>query len=243
MKAVILAAGYATRLYPMTLDTPKALLTIGKKPILDYIVDEINTVEDVDKIYIVSNHRFADDFLKWAEKRNNKIEIKVLDDGTLTEETKKGAVGDILFAVEQESIDDDLMVIAGDNFFTYKLKTYYEYFKTVGKDCVCVKRLADRSMLKHFGVAVIDENNKVVDFEEKKDNPKSDNVVYAAYLYLRETVPLFKKYIDEGNKPDAPGYFIQWLYRIKDLFAYEIKDGDCFDIGTHKAYDEIRKMF
>ncbi len=243
MKAIILVAGYATRLYPLTLNTPKALLPIGKRPIIDYITDEINTIDEIDEIFVVSNHKFADDFFKWAEEKNNFKKIMVIDDGTETEETRKGAIGDILFTIREKNIDDDLMIIAGDNFFTYKLKDYYDYFKTVGKDCVCIKEFEDREMLKHFGVAVLDENNRVIDFQEKQENPPSNKVVYATYIYKRETIPLFEKYIEQGNKPDAPGYFIQWLFKIKDLRAYEILNGDCFDIGTHKAYDEIRENF
>jgi len=243
MKAVILVAGYATRLYPLTLNTPKALLPIGGKPIIDYITDEINTIDDIDEIFVVSNHKFYNNFLRWAEERQNLKKITVINDGTTTEETRKGAIGDILFTVREKSINDDLMVIAGDNFFTYKLSDYYNYFKSIGHDCVCVKEFPDREMLKHFGVALIDEDGKVIDFEEKKENPKSNKVVYATYIYKKETIPLFEEYAKQGNKLDAPGYFIQWLFKEKDLFAYEITDGDCFDIGTHKAYDEIKLKF
>jgi len=243
MKAIILVAGYATRLYPLTLDKPKALLSIAGKPIIDYITNEINTIDEIDEIYVVSNHKFADDFIKWGNDKNNPKKIFVLDDGTTTEDTRLGAIGDILFTIREKNIDDDLLVIAGDNFFTYKLIDYFNYFKDVQRDCVCVKEFEDRSMLKHFGVAVLDENKRVIDFQEKQENPGSNNVVYAAYIYKRDTIPLFEEYIMQGNKPDAPGYFIQWLFKIKDLRAYEILEGDCFDIGTHKAYKEIQERF
>ena len=243
MKAIILVAGYATRLYPLTLNIPKALLPVGGKPIIDYITDEINTVKEIDEIFVVSNHKFFDNFEKWAEERKNTKKITVINDGTTTEETRKGAIGDILFTLKEKNIDDDLMVIAGDNFFTYKLSDYYNYFKRIGHDCVCIKEFEDREMLKHFGVALTDENGKVIEFEEKKENPKSNKVVYATYIYKKETLPLFEKYAGQGNKLDAPGYFIQWLFKEKDLFAYEITDGECFDIGSHKAYDEIKEKF
>lgn len=242
MKVIILVAGYATRLYPLTLNKPKALLPINEKPIIDYIVDEINTLKDADKIYVVSNHKFADDFYNWAENKDNPIEIKVLDDGTTNEENRKGAIGDIYYAIEKEKIDDDLMVIAGDNFFTYKLAEYYDFFKSINKDCICVKKFEDMEMIKQLGVALLDENNKVLDLEEKPEKPKSNMAVFATYIYLKETIPLFKKYLEDGNKPDAPGYFTSWLYKIKDLYAYKM-NGDCFDIGTPKAYEDIQKMF
>lgn len=242
MKAIILVAGYATRLYPLTLNTPKALLPVGGKPIIDYITDEINTINEIDEIYVVSNHKFADNFYRWAEKKKNSKKIIVLDDGTMTEETRKGAVGDILYTIKEKNIDDELMVIAGDNFFTFKLADYYNYFKEKDRNCVCVKQFKDKEMLRHFGTAVIDDE-RVTSFEEKKENPKSDKVVYAAYIYKRETISLFEEYKNQGNKLDAPGYFIQWLVNQKEVYAYEITDGDCFDIGTHKAYDEIKEKF
>ena len=129
MKAIILVAGYATRLYPLTINMPKALLPINKKPIIDYIVDEINTVDDIDEIYVVSNHKFADQFEKWAQNHKSVQKISVLDDGTETEETRRGAIGDILYTIDNYNIDDEVMIIAGDTFFTYKLKDYYNFYR------------------------------------------------------------------------------------------------------------------
>lgn len=242
MKAIILVAGYATRLYPLTENMPKALLPVGGKTIIDYIVDEVNTIDDITDIYVVSNHKFADHFEKWSKERKNVKNIEVLDDGTETEATRRGAIGDIYFVIKEKNIDDDIVVIAGDNFFTYKLKSYYNYFKKVNSDCVCVKQFDDKEMIKQLGVALLDENNKVIDLEEKPSCPKSDKAVFATYMYKKDTVPFFEKYIEEGNKQDAPGYFIQWLYKISDIFAYEM-EGDCFDIGTHEAYEEIKRKF
>lgn len=241
MKAIILVAGYATRLYPLTLNTPKALLPINGKPIIDYIVEQVNTIKSIDCIYVVSNHKFAEQFYSWQSKKNNPVEIKIIDDGTEDEDTRRGAVGDIYFTVEKENIDDEVIIIAGDNFFTYSLLEYYEFYKNIKHDCVCVKKFEDREMIKQLGVALLDENNKVINIEEKPQNPKSDTAVFATYIYKKETVPLFKKYIEEGNKPDAPGYFVQWLYSRKDVYAYRM-NGECYDIGTPKAYEEIQKI-
>ena len=242
MKAIILAAGYATRLYPLTLNMPKALLKIGDKPIIDYIVDEICTVDDVNEIIVVTNHKFAKQFIDWAAKHYSKKPIDIIDDGTLTEETRKGAIGDILYVLKQKDINEDIMVIAGDNFFTYKLKDYYDFYKKMDKDCVCVKEFDDRELLKQMGVAVIDENNRIVDIEEKPKDPKSNIAVYATYIYKKETLPMFDKYISEGNKPDAPGYFVEWLYKQKEVYAYSFL-GECYDIGTPKSYEEVCKAF
>lgn len=242
MKAIILVAGYATRLYPLTLNQPKALLPVAGKPIIDYIVDEINKVDEIDEIYVVSNHKFAEHFGKWATNHPSKQPISVIDDGTTTEETRRGAIGDILYTIQQKNIDDEVVIIAGDNFFTYSLKDYFNYYKKLGKDCICVKEFNDLELLKQMGVAQLDENNKVISIDEKPAEPKSNTAVYATYMYTKETVKLFEKYINDGNKPDAPGYFVEWLYKNKDVYAY-IFDGECYDIGTPKSYEEVCREF
>jgi len=242
MKAIILAAGYATRLYPLTLNTPKALLPINEKPIIDYIIDEINTISAVDEIYVVTNHKFVDCFTKWASHVKSSQSIIVIDDGTTSEENRKGAIGDISFVIDEMKIDDALMVIAGDNFFTYSLKDYYNFYEEKGKDCVCVKVWEDKLALKQFGIALLDEAGKVLDIEEKPEHPKSNTVVFATYMYRKETVPLFKQYLAEGNKPDAPGNFPAWLYKKQDVYAYTFA-GECYDIGTPQSYEEVCKEY
>lgn len=242
MKAIILAAGYATRLYPLTLHSPKALLPINQKAIIDYIVEELNTIQEIDAIYVVTNHRFADDFTTWAKTAPGKTPIEVIDDGTTDDTNKKGAVGDIGFVIEQKQIDDELLVIAGDNFFTYSLQDYVNFYREKGHDCVCVKKWPNREELKQFGVALLDADGKVLDIEEKPAQPKSDTAVFATYLYKQDTVPLFAEYLAAGNNPDAPGNFPAWLYRRKDVYAYTFS-GECYDIGTPESYREVCRMY
>ncbi len=242
MKAIILVAGYATRLYPLTMNTPKPLLKVGGKAIIDYIVDEINTLDDVDSIFVISNHKFAGHFNKWAEERDNSKPITVIDDGTDSDENKKGAIGDIQYTIEQGNIDDDVIIIAGDNLFTYSLKEYYEFFRAKNADCVCVKQFDDKEMIKQLGVVLLDEEGKVLDLEEKPQKPKSNKAAFATYMYTRATVKMIKEYLAEGNSPDAPGYFLQWLHKKKSVYAY-VMNGECYDIGTHKALAEVRKIY
>lgn len=242
MKAIILAAGYATRLYPLTLHTPKALLPIGGKPIIAYIVSQLNEIDGLDEIYVVTNDKFAADFLRWAQEAESCVPIRVLNDGTTDDSNKRGAIGDISFVIEQAKIDDDLLVIAGDNFFTYSLREYVAFFREKERDCVCVKVWEDEAALSQFGIALLDEAGKVLDIEEKPAHPKSNTVVFATYLYRRETVPLFAQYLAEGNKPDAPGNFPAWLYRRKEVYAYTF-EGDCYDIGTPESYREVCEKY
>ena len=242
MKAIILAAGYATRLYPLTLHQPKALLPIGGKPILDHIVEQMEGVRELDRIFVVSNAKFAAQFDAWARTVHCRIPIEVLNDGTTDDSNKRGAIGDIFFAIAEKKIDDELMVIAGDNFFTYSLREYVNFYREKDRDCVCVKRWQDEKMLSQFGIALLDENGKVLDIEEKPAKPKSNAVVFATYLYKRETVPLFAEYLAAGNKADAPGNFPAWLYRRKEVYAYAF-DGDCYDIGTPESYREVCRLY
>lgn len=242
MKAIILAAGYATRLYPLTLDRPKALLPIGGKPILSYIVAQMEEIAELDEIYVVANDKFAAQFEEWARRTPCRIPVRILNDGTTDDTNKRGAIGDIFFAIEQEKIDDALMVIAGDNFFTYSLQEYVAFFHEKERDCVCVKHWEEESELSQFGIALLDEKGKVLDIEEKPAKPKSNAVVFAAYLYRRETVPLFEKYLAEGNKPDAPGNFPAWLQKRKEVYAYAF-DGDCYDIGTPESYRAVCRKY
>ena len=241
MHAIILAAGYATRLYPLTLDRPKALLEIGGKPIIDYICGEIGTLPAISRTIIVSNDKFYPEFRAWASGHRACGALTVLNDGSRYEEGRLGAVGDIWFAITQERIDDDLLIIAGDNFFTYHLADLYAFYESVRADCVVVKREKDARLLRNFGVAVVDPSWRVLEFEEKPEKPKSDLAVYATYIYRRDTLPLIGQYLREGNKPDAPGNFPAWLCSRKRLMAFMF-DGECYDIGTIESYERVCRM-
>ena len=240
MIAIVLAAGYATRLGALTKDKPKALLDIGGGTILDHILVKIREVGAVTATVIVSNAKFHKQFIEWKEAAG--ADVVVLNDGTDTEETRKGAIGDILFTIEELNIDEDILVIAGDNLFTFSLADYYDFFKREDADCVAVKKEPDISALRRFGVALVGPDNSVLDFEEKPPEPKSDLAVYAVYFYKRETVPMFRIYLDEDNQKDAPGYFPAWLSKKKRVAAYAF-NGECVDIGTPDEYWRIKNQY
>ena len=240
MKAIILAAGYATRMYPLTQSRPKALLPLGGRPIIDYIIDQINTLPEVNEIIVVSNHKFFLHFEAWLKSVKTVIPVSLLDDGSICEEDRLGAIGDIDFTLQIKKISEDIVVIAGDNFQTYPLLEQYEFFMEKKSDTVCALRLSDRKQLSQFAVATLDQDNKVLSLIEKPADPPSDVAIFATYFYRKETLPLFDAYIKEGQTPDAPGYFIQWLYEKKDVYAY-IMNGECYDIGTIEAYEDMQR--
>lgn len=240
MKAIILAAGYATRLYPLTVNKPKALLPINGRPILDYIADEIETVPAVDEIILVSNDKFYEHFVGWANTRKNKPVI--LNDNTTDDTNKLGAVGDIKFAVDTMNIDDDILVMAGDNIFTFKLLDYYNYYASVKADTVLVKELESISDLRRMANVETDASDKVINMVEKPEKPKSNLAAFASYIYTKDTVKMIDRYLAEGNNPDAPGFFPSWLHKIKPVYAYRFT-GECYDIGTPESYAAVDEIF
>jgi len=241
MKAILLVAGYATRLYPLTENRPKPLLPVGEKPMLNYIMEQLERIPEIDEVYLISNDKFAGHFEEWAKSYATAKKIKVLNDGTTSPDTMLGAIGDINFTIEKMGIDDETMIICGDNLFTYSLVDYVNFYRAAGGDCVCAKEIDDVEMLKAFAVASVDENNRITALVEKPAQPASNLAVYGSYIYTRETMGLFKQYIAEGNNPDSPGNFPQWLYTRKPLYCFKFT-GECFDIGTHKAYEDINKI-
>lgn len=242
MKAIILAAGYATRLYPLTMNKPKALLPIGNKPILNYITEQIETIDAIDEIIIVSNLKFYDNFVKWKESYKTNIKITVLNDNTTDDTNKLGAVGDMNFAIDTLGICDDILVMAGDNIFTFLLKDFYNAYTAQNKDCILVKKIDSESDLKRMANVVTDENSIVTDMVEKPPVPISNLAAFASYIYKKDTLPLIKKYLAEGNNPDAPGFFPSWLHKVSPVYAYTF-EGECYDIGTPESYEEVNKIF
>lgn len=242
MKAIILLAGYATRLYPLTLNTPKALLEIGGRTILDAIFDELETIPEIDGIHLVTNHKFHPHFCHWRETRPCSKPIHILDDGTTCDEGKLGAIGDIQLVLQHYALDDDLLIMAGDMIFTFALRDFYQFYRTVQQDCICVHRVDEMGRLRRMAVALLDEKGRVKDLAEKPETPRSNVGVEAFYIYRRDTLPLFTQYLEEGNKPDAPGYFPAWLHTRKQVYAYAF-EGECYDIGTPETYREVQEKF
>lgn len=242
MKCIFLCAGYATRLFPLTENFPKALLKVGGRALLDYILDEVNSLDEVDEIYLVTNAKYTPHFESWAKEKNNIKPITVINDGTYTNDDRLGAIGDINFTIEKCNINDDVLIIAGDNLFTFKLREFVDFYKAKNAPSVCVREETDINLLKRVGVAVLDDSNKILDFEEKPAEPKSKYAVYAEYIYPKEILPVFKEYLAEGNSNDAPGNFVAYLYKKMPTYAYPFK-GECYDVGTHDALAYVNEIY
>lgn len=238
MKCVILAAGYATRLYPLTENFPKPLLAVGEKNILEWLIEDIG--DSVDEYVVISNHKFVEHFRAWSAKRPEKI--TVLDDGTESNETRLGAVRDVQFAVDELGLDDDLLVIAGDNVLDFSLKTFVEYYKARGTTCVMRYWEPSEEKLRKTGVAGVDENGLILHMEEKPAVPRSHWCTPPFYIYRREDVPMVKKGIESGCGLDAPGSFIAWLCDQVPVHAFEMP-GKRYDIGNLASYEEVKRTY
>jgi glucose-1-phosphate thymidylyltransferase len=221
MKALILAAGYATRLRPLTDSIPKQLLPVGGRPIVDWILDGIAET-NVDEVHLVTNARFAADFERWAEGKD----VRIHNDGTTSNDDRLGAIGDIRFT----GLDDDLLVVAGDNLFDYSLADYERFWRERDGSCIAVFDVGDHELAKKYGIVDVDENDRVIGFVEKPENPPTTLCATATYLYTREDVRLIERYLDEGNPPDQPGNYVAWLYKREPVYVYRF-EGQWFDIG------------
>jgi glucose-1-phosphate thymidylyltransferase len=230
MKAIILAAGYATRLRPLTDRIAKPLLPVAGRPMLDWILDRIDEVDDVDEIHVVTNARYAPSFEAWRPSDA----VTIHDDGTTTNDDRLGAIGDVRFVVERAGIDDDLLVIAGDNLFDFQLSRFVEFWRGKGEaSAVALYDVGDRELVKRFGVVDVDTGDRITAFVEKPDDPPSTLAATASYIYHRAHVPLVERYLAEGNSPDQPGRFIAWLHERVPVYGYRF-EGEWFDIGDRE---------
>ncbi len=228
MKAIILGAGYATRLRPLTEAMPKQLLPVGGRPILDWIVDKLDTVPDLDGVHVVTNARYAEQFRRWAGDRGG---VVVHDDGTTSNEDRLGAIGDLAFTIEEAELDDDLLVVAGDNLFDYALADFSGFWRSKGlASAVAVYDVGDAALASQYGIVELTDDDRVVDFVEKPVDPPTTLCATATYLYHREHARLIGRYLAEGNPHDAPGNLIAWLHSREPVYAYRLA-GDWFDIG------------
>jgi glucose-1-phosphate thymidylyltransferase len=228
----VLAAGYATRLRPLTDTTPKMLLPLAGRPMLDYLIDRVDEVDEIDQVHVITNARFAADLERWAAGRTGERPITVWNDGTTSNDDRLGAIGDIEFTIEHADLEgEDLLVVAGDNLIEYSLRDYVAYWREKGDgSAIAVHRVEDRELIKQYGVVEVADDDRVISVEEKPAEPRSDLAATAAYLYPAEHAALIGHYLEAGNPPDAPGHFVVWLYPQVPVYAYRF-EGGWMDIG------------
>ena len=240
MKCLILAAGYATRLYPLTENFPKPLLEVGGKTILDWLVDDIDAAGLVDEYVVISNHKFAHHFDDWA--KGKAMKVTVVDDGTSSNETRLGAVKDIQFAIDQLALDDDMLVIAGDNVLDFSLTEFVRYAKQKNTSCIMRYFEPNKQKLTKCGVVEVDRQDRILSMEEKPAQPKSHWCCPPFYYYTRQDAKLVEKGIDAGCGTDAPGSYIAWLCTQTPVYAMQMP-GKRFDVGNLESYQKIREEY
>jgi glucose-1-phosphate thymidylyltransferase len=245
MNALILAAGYATRLYPLTLNKAKPLLEVAGKPMIQWVVDNLAPVPELETIFIVTNAKFASAFQTWADRyqdRQAKLKFKIINDGSTSDDDKLGAIGDINLVLTRENlIGTDLLVIAGDNLFSEPLNRFVDYAKQT-EATVALYDVGDLEAMKKYAAVTVNAKGVITHFEEKPKEPKSTLAAIALYYYSREVLPLFTTYIAGGNNPDQPGRFLQWLYLRKPVKTFQIT-GKWLDIGSKETLEEANQIF
>src|SRR5881409_1775316 len=239
MNALIPAAGYATRLYPLTLDKAKPLLVVGGKPIIEWVVNNLVDVPDLETIYVVTNDKFASDFQAWSERyqhRQPKFKFKIINDGSKSDEDKLGAIGDINFVVTRENLSrSDLLIVAGDNLLTESLADFVACARGT-EATVAVYDVGDAEAIKKYGNISVDADGIITRFEEKPEKPQGTLAAVAVYYYSPAVLSLLTTYLAAGNNPDQPGRFVQWLYTHKPVKTFEIK-GKWLDIGSKETLE------
>jgi glucose-1-phosphate thymidylyltransferase len=245
MKVIILAAGYATRLYPLTLTQPKPLLPVAGKPMIDYVLDNLAPIAGIDRVYVVTNDKFAGHFQKWSDNyraTKAKINFTVVNDGSTDDSNKLGAIGDIHFVLTTQNVDDDLIVVAGDNLFSEKLEGFGQYCREKQAPVLAVYDVGNLEEIKKYNAINIEADGKITFFEEKPKNPTSTLTGIALYYYPKSVLPLIKQYVAEGNNPDQPGRLVQWLYTRTPFYTWKVP-GIWYDIGSKETLEQANKIF
>ncbi|MEI7884100.1 MAG: sugar phosphate nucleotidyltransferase [Clostridia bacterium] len=247
MQVLILAADYAKELYPLTKETPKALLPLNKRPIIEFILDELAKTPNIDKVVIVSNHKFYKNFEIWlryilAENAYPNLNISILDDGSKTFENALGPIGDIVFSIEEAPLSDDLLIISGDNFFTFSLQDFIAYYRSHRHNTLCAGQVKDIYRLRRMGVATVDDAGNLLTMVEKPKEPSSTLAVFGLYIFNHRSLPFFQEYLQTVPTQGHLGDYVIWLQKKKP-FKVHLFAGDCINFGTPESYDELREKY
>ncbi len=231
----MLAAGYATRLRPLTDEVAKPLLPLAGRPMLDYLYDKIAAVQEVEELHVVTNSRFAADFRAWAQSGERPLPVTVQDDGTSSNDDRLGAIGDVRFVLERAGLEgEDILVVAGDNLFDFDLGEFVSFWGSKGDgSAIAVHHVRDLELMRKYAMVKLANDDRVTLFVEKPEEPTSTLAGIAVYLFRADHAALVQEYLDEGNSPDQPGRFVVWLYPRVPVYGYRFP-GDWLDIGDRE---------
>jgi len=244
MNLIILAAGYATRLYPLTLNQPKPLLNVAGKPMLEHVIDNLKTIPYIDHAYIVTNAKFAGHFQTWVDRYNTPelhFDFTVVNDKSTDDSNKLGAIGDTNLVLSKHVIDDDIIVVGGDNLFSDDLREFGEFCRAKNAPVLAVYDVGDLEEIKKYNSIDI-ENGRITFFEEKPAQPKSTLTGIALYYYPKSTLPLIRQYMADGNNPDQPGRLVQWMYQRVPFYTWKVP-GLWFDVGSKETLEKANTVF
>ncbi len=245
MKVLILAAGYATRLYPLTLDKPKPLLPVAGKPLIEHVLDNLAPIGGIDRVYVVTNAKFATHFQKWSDgyrAAKSKLDFTIVNDASTDDTNKLGAIGDIHLVITKEKIEDDLIVVAGDNLFSQSLEGFGKYCRQKNAPVLAVYDVGSLEEITKYNAISMDGDAKITFFEEKPKKPTSTITGIALYYYPKKSLPMIRQYMAEGNNPDQPGRLVQWLYPRAPVYTWRVP-GIWFDIGSKESLEEANRIF
>lgn len=245
MKLIILAAGYATRLYPLTLNRPKPLLPVAGKPMIEHVLDNLAPVTEIDHAYVVTNAKFADHFQKWAEQygaRNTGVAFTIINDGSTDDSNKLGAIGDLDLVLSQAAVEDDIVVVAGDNLFSESLGEFGRFVIEKNAPVLAVYDVGDLEAIRKYNSIEVDGEGRITFFEEKPAAPKSTLTGIALYFYPKSALPAIRLYVEEGNNPDQPGRLVQWMYQRTPFYTWKVP-GLWYDVGSKETLEEADRIF
>lgn len=245
MKVIILAAGYATRLYPLTLTQPKPLLPVAGKPMVEYVLDNLAPIGGIDRIFVVTNNKFAGHFQNWADNYREtkaKLNFTIVNDSSTDDSNKLGAIGDIHYVLKNQKVDDDLIIVAGDNLFSEKLEGFGAFVREKNAPVLAVYDVGNLEEIKKYNSISVDAAGRITFFEEKPKNPTSTITGIALYYYPKAALKLIEQYIAEGNNPDQPGRLVQWLYPRTPFYTWRVP-GIWYDIGSRETLEEANEIF
>lgn len=243
MKCIILCAGYATRLYPLTENTPKHLLKVGNKTILDYVIEKLPT-EEIDHIYLITNDKFFHNFVDWKNQLTDNLPISVINDNTLSNDDRLGSMGDVKYVIDQTKFNDDFLLISGDNLFNFEITPMLKPFLE-GKNIVALYDVKTKEEARKMGVPILNAEGVITELIEKPKDPKNTLCSIGIYFFHKEVIDLLQRYVHEGNSTDMVGEFISWLCKKTKLYNYKFDDPDdlWLDIGTRSQLTLAEELF